>query len=176
MVLHTILPFPAELLTAANGLLFGVWWGLAVSWIGAMAGACVGFGIARGLGRTALERIVPKKTLAPLDGLMNHAGWEVALILRLIPAVSFNLVNFALGFTPLSWPTFLWTTAVGILPVEVTVVAAGYGAGHAPRVLPWALAVFATLTIAGLVLRRRLLRERLHGLYEPRGKDQEKRT
>ncbi len=156
MVIHTIVPFPAELLTAANGLLFGLWGGLLVSWIGAMAGACVGFALARTLGRTTLERMVPAKALASLDGLIGSAGWQVALAVRLIPIISFNLINFALGFTCLPWHTFLWTTAIGVLPVEVAVVAAGYGIGHNHQILWWGLSGLALLTAGGLLMRRRL--------------------
>lgn len=158
MVIHTVVPFPAELLTAANGLLFGLWGGLVVSWIGAMAGACVGFSLARMLGRATLERIVPAKALGPMDSLIGRAGWEVALVVRLVPVISFNLVNFALGFTCLPWRTFLWTTAIGILPVDVAVVATGYGIGHNHHILPWALLGLALLTAGGLLMRHRLSR------------------
>jgi len=58
MLIHTVLPFPAELLTAANGAVFGFWGGLLVSWVGGMAGASVGFGIARSVGRSAVDRFV----------------------------------------------------------------------------------------------------------------------
>lgn len=157
MLIHTVVPFPAELLTAANGAVFGFWGGLLVSWIGAMAAAGVGFGIARGAGRPALARFVPARRLAPIDTLVARAGWESALVVRLIPAVPFNLVNFALGLTRLSWRTFLWTTAVGILPVGIAVVAVGYGAGHRSQVVYWAFFALALLTAAGLAARRRLM-------------------
>ncbi len=156
MVIHTAVPFPAELLTAANGAVFGFWGGLLVSWLGAMAGGCVGFAIARGLGRSAIIHLIPARAIAPVDATMGSAGWEIALVVRLIPVISFNLINFALGLTRLSWRTFLWTTAVGVLPVEVAVVAVGYGAGGSPRALPWALLALAALTAGGLAVRRRL--------------------
>jgi uncharacterized membrane protein YdjX (TVP38/TMEM64 family) len=158
MLIHTVLPFPAELLTAANGAVFGFWGGLLVSWLGAMAGACVGFAIARAVGRSAIDRFVPQRSLAQVDALMVDAGWEIALVVRLIPIISFNVINFALGLTRLSWPTFLWTTAVGILPVEIVVVAVGYGAGRQTQALPWALLALALLTAAGLAVRRSLTR------------------
>ena len=158
MVLHTAVPFPAELLTAANGALFGFWGGLVVSWTGALAGASVGFGLARWLGRTVLLRVLTATALEPVYHLIGHAGWEIALVMRLLPVISFNLVNFALGFTDLPWRTFLWTTAVGVLPVEIAVVAVGYGAGGAHRILPWAFGALAMLTAAGLAVRRRLWR------------------
>lgn len=156
MLIHIALPFPAELLTAANGAVFGFWGGLLVSWLGAMAAACVGFGIARGVGRSAIVRFVPERHLAPVDALVVGVGWEMALVVRLIPIISFNLVNFALGLTPLSWRSYLWTTAVGVLPVEIAAVAVGYGAGGQARALPWALLALALLTAAGLAARRLL--------------------
>src|SRR5580692_3963368 len=45
MVLHPILPFPAELIAAANGSLFGFLWGTAITWTGAMLGAALSFGV-----------------------------------------------------------------------------------------------------------------------------------
>ena len=38
-----IAPLPAFLITFANGLLFGVWWGAALSWSSAMLGAALCF-------------------------------------------------------------------------------------------------------------------------------------
>ena len=38
-----IAPLPAFLITFANGLLFGVWWGAALSWSSAMLGATLCF-------------------------------------------------------------------------------------------------------------------------------------
>jgi uncharacterized membrane protein YdjX (TVP38/TMEM64 family) len=48
MVLQSVIaPLPAMLITATNGLLFGVFWGTVISWIGAMCGALVSYAIAR---------------------------------------------------------------------------------------------------------------------------------
>jgi uncharacterized membrane protein YdjX (TVP38/TMEM64 family) len=121
-----------------------------------MAGACVGFALARVAGRSALVRFVPARALQRADALIGDAGWEMAVVLRLIPFISFNLVNLALGLTRLPWPTFLWTTGIGILPVEVAVVAVGYGAAGSADALRWGLPALALVTAAGLVVRRRV--------------------
>jgi uncharacterized membrane protein YdjX (TVP38/TMEM64 family) len=158
MIVHTAVPFPAEILIAANGALFGFWMGLGVSWIGAMASACLPFGIARALGRGGTARIIPRETLAWVDALVMRGDWTVALVVRFIPLFPFSLFNFALGRTPLPWRTFLWTTAVGVLPAIAAAVAAGYGAAGAPNLLPWALSVWLSLLALGMLFRHRVVR------------------
>jgi len=38
MVVHSFVPFPAEMLVIANGMLFGPVRGIIITWIGAMPG------------------------------------------------------------------------------------------------------------------------------------------
>jgi uncharacterized membrane protein YdjX (TVP38/TMEM64 family) len=76
------------------------------------------------------------------------------LAVRLIPVISFNLVNFALGFTPVSWWRFTWTTGVGIIPV--TAAMAGMGAHlHNWRMLLVLTAVALVVMAGGYYLLRR---------------------
>jgi uncharacterized membrane protein YdjX (TVP38/TMEM64 family) len=164
MIVHTVLPFPAEILIAANGVLFGFWTGLGVSWIGAMASACLPFAIARALGRGGTARIIPRETLAWVDALVMRGDWTVALVVRFIPLFPFSLFNFALGRTPLTWRTFLWTTGVGVLPAIAAAVAAGYGAAGAPNLVPWALSVWLSLVALGLIFRHRVVRPTTHAV------------
>lgn len=166
MIVHTVLPFPAEILIAANGALFGFWTGLGVSWIGAMASACLPFAIARALGRGGTARIIPRETLAWVDALVMRGDWTVALVVRFIPLFPFSLFNFALGRTPLAWRTFLWTTAVGVLPAIAAAVAAGYAAQGAPNLLPWALSLWLSLMALGLIFRHRVVRPTTHAAAE----------
>lgn len=162
MIVHTIVPFPAEILIAANGVLFGFWIGLAVSWVGAMASACLPFAVARALGRGGTARIIPRRTLAWMDALVTRGDWTVALVVRFIPLFPFSLFNFALGRTPLTWRTFLWTTGVGVLPAIAAAVAAGYGATGAPNLLPWALSAWLSLAALGMIFRHRLVPPATH--------------
>ena len=48
MVVHSFVPFPAEMLAIADGMLFGPVWGTIITWVGAMLGA---FGTTRALAR-----------------------------------------------------------------------------------------------------------------------------
>jgi len=127
MVLHCFIPFPAEFVGMANGMLFGPVWGSAVTWIGAMLGAWLSFGLARSLGRPFLGRILTPSRLAGLDRLTANGGVPTLLFSRFVPVISFNLINYAAGLTSISWWSFSWATALGILPLCVLVTLAGDG-------------------------------------------------
>ena len=125
MVLHSFVPFPAELVAIANGMVFGPLLGIVVTWSGAMLGAVVAFALARLLGRPFVARLVDAKKWQHFDAWLARDGWRVLLLARLAPIVAFNLVNYAAGLTAINWWTFLWTTAIGILPATVTMVLVG---------------------------------------------------
>jgi uncharacterized membrane protein YdjX (TVP38/TMEM64 family) len=125
MVLHTLVPVPAELLALAAGMTLGPVWGTVTIWIGAMLGAYVGFFLARTLGQPFLRYMVSPARLERLQPWLQQTDVPLLLTVRLLPIISFNLVNFALGLSPIGWWRFTWTTAVGILPVTVCVVVFG---------------------------------------------------
>ncbi len=148
LVLHSFVPFPGELVALANGMCFGAFWGTVVTWIGAMAGAVTAFGLARRLGRPFVARLLPPRRLERLDRVTARVGWRALLVARLLPLIAFNLVNWGAGLTPVGWPTFAWTTALGILPVIVLMTVMGDRMGH----LPWGvslslLALFCLLLV-----------------------------
>ncbi len=127
MVLHTFVPFPAEFLAIANGMVYGLIWGTIITWTGAMIGACLAFGLAKILGRPFVERVVSGKNWRQIDHLAENRGAVVLLFCRFLPIVAFNLINYAAGLTRISWWTFVWTTGAGILPLTALMVAMGAG-------------------------------------------------
>jgi uncharacterized membrane protein YdjX (TVP38/TMEM64 family) len=125
MVLHSFVPFPAEFLALANGMLYGPVWGIAITWTGAMLGAFAAFGLARWLGRPFVARMVARRHWQVLDDWAARQGAGMVLIARFIPVIAFNLINYAAGLTRMSWWTFAWTTGIGILPVTALMVIMG---------------------------------------------------
>ncbi|MCL4802120.1 MAG: VTT domain-containing protein, partial [Burkholderiales bacterium] len=51
MIAHSFVPFPAEVVALANGMVYGAFWGTVVTWIGAMLGASAAFAVGRARGR-----------------------------------------------------------------------------------------------------------------------------
>lgn len=127
MVLHNFVPVPAELIAVTAGATLGLVPGVAVVWLGAMLGAALAFWLARRFGRGLLQGPRTSVHLARFDRMVAAGDWRGLLVVRLIPVVSFNLVNYAAGLTCIGWRRFLWTTALGIVPVTVLAVAAGCG-------------------------------------------------
>jgi uncharacterized membrane protein YdjX (TVP38/TMEM64 family) len=125
MVLHSFVPFPAELVAVANGMLYGPVWGTMITWSGAMLGACLAFGLTRWLGRPFLHAMVTPRHRDAIDRWALRQGGGALLISRFVPVISFNLINYAAGLTAISWWTFIWATGLGILPLTFLMVLMG---------------------------------------------------
>lgn len=149
MVAHSFVPFPAELLAVANGMVFGLWFGVLATWSGAMIGGLLAFALARWLGQRFVRRMAGERRWGEIERVSAGYGAGALLLLRLTPVISFNLVNYAAGLAGVGWWTFAWTTALGILPVTVLSVVVGSHMIHAPWQV-WAL-LFAVVA-AGVAL------------------------
>ncbi len=154
MVVMTFLPFPADPLILANGAAFGVWEGLAVSVAGAVLSGCVAFGLGRLLGRPAALRIVPASVVDWVNGIATRGSWFAILALQFLPFIPFSVLNFLLGLTALSWPTFLWTLAASVVPADLVLVTLGHGLAEGRTAVYWTLAAFGLLCCASVPARR----------------------
>jgi len=150
MVLHSFVPLPAEIIAMANGMVFGPWLGVMLTWVGAMLGALLSFALARGLGRPFVRLLVAETRWREIDTL--RVGPGALLLARLVPVISFNLVNYAAGLLGVGWWTFSWTTALGILPLTIATVVLG-GRLLAAPLWTWGLVALA-LAALWLLWRR----------------------
>ncbi len=119
MIVHSFIPFPSEIITIANGMVFGPLWGSVITWVGAMLGAISTFGLVRLLGRPFVHRMLSENRLGRLTAWSATRGGLALLIGRLIPVISFNLLNYGAALTEISWWTFIWATGLGILPLTI---------------------------------------------------------
>ncbi|MGI9049312.1 MAG: TVP38/TMEM64 family protein [Rubrobacteraceae bacterium] len=123
MVVHGLVPFPVEILTVTNGLLFGFWEGVAVTWAGMMLASWAGYLAARHAVRPLALRWVSVERLGKISGWISGSSWKL-LAIRQVPVFSFCLLNFALGLLDVPFRRFTWTTALGNLPYIIVVVLA----------------------------------------------------
>ena len=130
ILLHMVIPFPAELMALANGLAFGFWGGLAVTWSGFMLSALIMYGAGSLWGRPLLERAVSGRRRERLDEWLAQEGVFPLLAVRLVPLVPFNTVCLAAGVVRAPLWAYAWTTGVGILPLGILLTLFGSRMGR----------------------------------------------
>jgi uncharacterized membrane protein YdjX (TVP38/TMEM64 family) len=72
-----------------------------------------------------LYRVVDDERFERLERAVERGGVTLLLGMRLVPIIPFSLFSIAAGAARVRMPTFLWTTAVGYLPLTVVFVYLG---------------------------------------------------
>ena len=143
-------PLPAFVVTFANGLLFGWAWGALLSWSSAMLGAVLCFWIARNLGRPVVEKLVgSSQALETWDIFFSRYGNRAILVSRLLPFVSFDVVSYGAGLTPITLWNFLWATGIGQLPATLLYSYLGQNLTGSIQVLFWIFSITIAVFVVG---------------------------
>ena len=125
MVLAVVVgPIPTLPISAAAGLMYGMYTGTAIAVVGALAGSLIAFYLARILGRDAVQKKLEHNPLFSAQGSQRFL-FVAVLLTRLIPLFSFALVSYAAGVTAIHLWRYALATTVGMLPM--TFVFAGLG-------------------------------------------------
>jgi uncharacterized membrane protein YdjX (TVP38/TMEM64 family) len=127
-LLSCIFLIPGSIATLAAGFLFGLWVGSITAVVGSMLGACAAFL----LGRTTIRRWVARRVarsgrFIAVDEAIGERGFQLVLLSRLSPVSPFILLNYAFGFTKVSFRQYLWGSLVGMLPGTILFVYIGAG-------------------------------------------------
>ena len=156
MVFQSVIaPLPAFLITFANGLLFGVWWGAALSWSSAMLGAALCFFIARALGRPVVVKLLSKSAVNTADWFFQRYGKHAVLIARLVPIVSFDAISYGAGLTSMRFLGFAVATGIGQLPATLLYSYLGDRVTGSIKILFWTFGIVIAVSITiGLVKHR----------------------
>lgn len=123
--LATLLLLPTMVLTLAGGAIFGPVFGLLLNLIGATTGAGLAFLITRYLTYDWFSNKKGEKLNQLIAGV-DEKGWLFVALLRLIPIVPFNLVNYGMGITGIKFRLYLITTFIFLIPAEIIYTYFGY--------------------------------------------------
>jgi len=114
-VCATILLLPGSALTILGGFLFGPLWGALINLTAAVVGATGSFLVARYLGADwVMSRVGVRGER--LMRAVREGGWRVVAVLRLVPLVPFNVLNYILGLTPIGVGTYMVSSAIFMIP------------------------------------------------------------
>jgi uncharacterized membrane protein YdjX (TVP38/TMEM64 family) len=129
-----VLLLPALLFTLSAGYCFGLWRGVLAAIVGATLGASVVFFLGRTLAREWVEaRLAKRPRFRALDRAVGEHGFKIVLLMRLSPAMPYNVMNYAFSITRVSFRDFFFGTAIGMLPVAFLYAYLGAAAHDAAR-------------------------------------------
>ena len=125
-ILFSGLSFPLvpTILTIAAGALFGVIEGVIIVSFASTIGACICFLLSRYFLKEFINNKF-QKTKVIIDNKFSIDGIYYLLSLRLIPTISFVLINLIMGVLPISLFRFYYISQLGMLPATVIYVNAG---------------------------------------------------
>lgn len=126
----TVLFLPGSVFTLAGGALFGAALGTVYSLTGATLGAGASFLIARYLAAGWVARTAGGRLSQVLGGV-EAEGWRFVAFARLMPIFPFNLLNYALGLTRISFRGYIAATAIFMVPGALAYSWLGYAGREA---------------------------------------------
>ena len=124
-MVHVIVWYPAEILDAAAGYVFGFGVGFPLvlgSWLLSGLGS---YAVGVHFARPVLYRVAGEKRFHRIEDVIHRGGALVLIGARLIPIMPFSLLGYVCGATRVPLFRFLWTTAVGYAPITAYFVYVG---------------------------------------------------
>jgi uncharacterized membrane protein YdjX (TVP38/TMEM64 family) len=140
-------PVPVTVLMIANGLVFGVWTGMLVSFIGGLGGAVSTYVIGRHLGRDAVSRLLSSSNLEAADRAMHRRGSWAIVIGRWIPGIPCDPISYVAGITRTPIVRFVLLTVLGLLPANLVTAFVGAEAATDVQLQYWIFGILIGISV-----------------------------
>ena len=153
-LVHVVVWYPAEILDTAVGFVHGFLVGFPVVMAGWLLNAVIAFWIGHHAARPVLYRMAGRERFERYEGLVHRGGVTLLLGMRLVPVVPFSLFSYVAGAARVPFGRFVWTTAVGYIPITAVFVYLGSQLEELSPTDPLLWAGAAVLIVLLLVTRR----------------------
>ncbi|KAM3323741.1 TVP38/TMEM64 family membrane protein [Capsicum chacoense] len=172
----TVLAVPASVLTVklmafsvevmspllGGGYLFGLPVGFVADSIGATIGAAAAFLLGRTIGRSfVISKLKDYPQFRAVAIAIRKSGFKIVLLLRLVPLLPFNMLNYLLSVTPVSIWEYMLASWLGMMPITFALVYVGttlkdlsdvtHGWGELSKTR-WAMIIFGLLVSVFLII------------------------
>ncbi len=116
-LIHTVVFYPAEIVDAAAGFVYGFFPALALMMLGWLLSGLLCYAVGHSVARPLLDRWFGVERFERMEAAIERGGATLLLAVRLIPIVPFSLVSYAAGAARVPLWRYTWTTLVGYLPI-----------------------------------------------------------
>jgi uncharacterized membrane protein YdjX (TVP38/TMEM64 family) len=116
-LIHAVVFYPAEIVDAAAGLVYGFLPALALMMLGWLISGLACFAVGRSVARPLLDRWFGSERFERIEARIERGGAKALIAARLIPIFPFSIVCYAAGAARVPVWRFTWTTLVGYLPI-----------------------------------------------------------
>ncbi|GFP83975.1 tvp38/tmem64 family membrane protein slr0305 [Phtheirospermum japonicum] len=122
----TVLAVPASILTLGGGYLFGLPVGFVADSVGATIGAGAAFLLGRTIGRSyVISKLRDYPKFRAVAIATQRSGFKIVLLLRLVPLLPFNMLNYLLSVTSVSVTQYMLASWLGMMPITFALVYVG---------------------------------------------------
>ena len=120
---------PSIFISTANGVLFGVVQGIAVSWLAETAGVILSFFLMRTILRDSAEKIIQKSPyLSKLDEFSGEKGFQMMLVARAIPYFPSGILTALGAVSRITAKDYMLSNLIGKFPSTALEVIIGHDA------------------------------------------------
>jgi uncharacterized membrane protein YdjX (TVP38/TMEM64 family) len=116
-LIHAVVFYPAEIVDAAAGYAYGFLPALALTMAGWIVSCLLCWAIGNSVARPLLDRWLGAERFERIEAMIERGGATLLISMRLIPILPSSMVSYAAGAARVPVWRFIWTTAVGYLPI-----------------------------------------------------------
>lgn len=150
---------PSIFVSTANGLLFGIFNGVIISWLAETVGVIISFLLMRTVLRDTAKKIIDKsKSLKKVDEMSGKNGFKLMLFLRTIPYFPSGLLTALGAVSSIGIKDYILANLIGKFPSTVLEVIVGHDAvlmkEHSDRLMTVVLAAMAVYGIVWFIYNR----------------------
>lgn len=118
---------PSIFISTANGLIFGLPWGITISWLAETVGVVISFLLMRFFFRSAAETLIEKSNaLQHLDKASGKDGFWWMLFARALPYFPSGLLTAIGAISQISFKDYLIANLIGKFPATALEVVIGH--------------------------------------------------
>lgn len=129
-----IAPIP-PVTPVASGILYGPWYGMILSVVGATAGSILAVFLSRRYGRPLVERFVRDSVIERFDSFTEKTGFLPFIILFVLPGFPDDALCFISGLTKLDWKILALIASLGRIPGILMLTTTGHSMAEADLLL-----------------------------------------